>query len=83
MQNSHLSPQIINHNRTTTYVDVNPGPGLGQAHTCDWIKSVNEIKLLAMNRKTDTKFFSNIRLHTILIDEESQTTSSVLSLHTT
>jgi hypothetical protein len=30
--NNHLSPQIIEHNKTTSYDVVNPVPGLGQAH---------------------------------------------------
>ena len=51
---SHL--KILITTKTMTYVDVNPGPGLGEAHKCDGIKSANEIKLLAINRKTGTKF---------------------------
>ena len=43
-QNMYLSPQIINHKKNKTCVDVNAGPGLGQENKCDGIKSGNGIQ---------------------------------------
>jgi hypothetical protein len=40
----YLLPQIINHKKNKTCVNVNSGPGLGQGNTCDGIKSGNEIQ---------------------------------------
>jgi hypothetical protein len=44
--NNHSSPQLIQHEKTTTYDIVNQGPGFGQAHKCTWVKSANGIPTL-------------------------------------
>jgi hypothetical protein len=38
----HISPQLIEHNKiTTTYYVENPGHGLGKAHKCGEVESVD------------------------------------------
>jgi hypothetical protein len=38
---NHLSHQIIEDEKTTTYDIGNPGPGLGQVQKCGRVKPVN------------------------------------------
>ena len=37
--NNRLSPSLTEHKNLTTYVVENTGPGLGQVHKCDRVKS--------------------------------------------
>ena len=41
----HISPQLIEHNKiTTTYYVENPGHGMGKAHKCGEVESVDGIQ---------------------------------------
>ena len=39
--NNHLSAEIIEHKKTTTHGVNHPDSGLGQAHKCGGVKSIN------------------------------------------
>ena len=39
--NNHLSAEIIEHKKTTTHGINHPYSGLGQAHKCGGVKSIN------------------------------------------
>ena len=41
-RNSHLTPQIIEHKKTTTYIDGNPGPGFRQEQKCPTVAELNQ-----------------------------------------
>jgi hypothetical protein len=48
IKDNHLSPQTIEHKKSTKYGVVNPCPDLRQAQTCDRVKLVNEIPTLSL-----------------------------------